>query len=1632
MNGENGDKIKGEKRRSRKKDDREDADLERAQLDRQEGGLEKAPKPEAVRQRLEQALETNEALLKERENLTEQQVSQLESIRMELQELQSSLSESAPVSELNNARDAIKRQQAAMDNFSNELAITKANAAAEGQSASSAAQEPTVPEEKTGEPTPAGAEGEARKSNKEEFEKLRLATQELIDLENPIDNRYRDIEGKMTAKEKAVIEDYAEEKKLKQGHARLKEIEARMHNEENYFPDQAEVDDLLRQERDYFDFFDKQVEKAEQRITQEEASKTEPADKSEPSAAGEIVETEAGQERKEHLQFHLDLAAQNALLESRYFILKYRTNLLPQAEQSRHGSEFQGPYIDVIDYLKKEAEKMWHDRSYEPDKDKIKDAQERAETIISLYEQNFAPAGAAPEPVSEPTAPVEPAPSEPAPKTSAEPDAVKTEPVSEPVVPDEPKTTVEPAPADKIEPPILEPEPVASDISAPDKISGEPVEPVAKKEPPAPETTTAPPAETVHPEAEPTSERLNDLKKNLDNARRELVRAELKKDTTARETAERNYEAARAEFLEVKITEATGERIRLMEERITTEEENKPFLKKLWEGGKKFYRSLDVLNLGRTLREAGALRKYEAKINDSDSKIKVGAKTAWNAVVNIAPSMVSTRTAIGIALFTGGMAIGGVPLAIGAMAFRRGLTGLGGAIGTPEAIRAASRWLGRRDFSKFDTTTGTRKWFHSGEAATRGESEVKAEIKKLSDEELIDALGQFEARAEMDREKLEKDSAYMNLAGEFQERAEAYAKEKKLKEYLENADKDLEEKRKKEKRANLIERGVGAGVGFLLGSVGSYLIFDKPRIEAAEALAAKQEALAHGLKPAAGISESAYGPAKPISAAPGVSESPYGPARSTEVAPGKSEIPYGPRPAGAPEIPQPVEARPLAAAHIEYQGGNSVWKEVENQLAKRMAGQFDSADASTDAQRTWLIDHFKDKVVENPGEYGLPEDVDFNKMSPEQLKNMNWDKLFADSQELKLPSLTEAQQEAIKNYQHEVSVPVDETIKPPSFAEMKAAGDAGVIPTVEPEAASVPVADKAAEVAGLRAQELLAEQEQRVAQLYADLTASEADNNLNIFEKYVRELANHADNEQVGDYLHNYPKDRMAVLLYQDVSKGIEAKYIIESFGDPEKLAGKLRFWDNYLIQNTADFKAGVMTEADGYILDAKGQVVSFEKHGGKWKLFDLQEGNDWKEIKQNRALWPDRSEFTAKQAIKLLELDKNELGKFMPDAHWEVAKDAVEGYQPDADHFASSDWEWRLVDRANNIYEFNRLDAGEPAAAFAQGGLPEGYIRLNPDGTVAESSVSYGDIDVQILDNKRFLPELAAVKPEARDYDFYHSAQQELAKLKQTLSVGSERPVSELTEIMADKMRVAEASIYKIDDKSFTLYGSDRKFIAEYENINEARKALLLVYEEKGLTPPEHAGETYQVWDSKTQAWETKTAAASVPPEAAPKTDVKVGSEYAPAAAEQVVHSSRSELLVLHDIKPDAIAAINKFAEDRVFADGVNPEKIQQVAQMTSETDRAAALSGFSEAENYSYLRYQVKEALDAYLKDPNDSTIGLLRSRVDPQAITERYAQTQTPEVIKAFIQNLENSFREVSSQDALEDIRQLVKKP
>lgn len=71
-----------------------------------------------------------------------------------------------------------------------------------------------------------------------------------------------------------------------------------------------------------------------------------------------------------------------------------------------------------------------------------------------------------------------------------------------------------------------------------------------------------------------------------------------------------------------------------------------------------------------------------------------------------------------------------------------------------------------------------------------------------------------------------------------------------------------------------------------------------------------------------------------------------------------------------------------------FQGGKSVWQEGGKQLLARFGDKFSHLDKAAQEAN---IARLQKAIIADPEEFGLPKNIDFNRMSTADLKNMNWD-----------------------------------------------------------------------------------------------------------------------------------------------------------------------------------------------------------------------------------------------------------------------------------------------------------------------------------------------------------------------------------------------------------------------------------------------------------------------------------------------------------------------------------------------------------------------------------------------------------------------------------------------------------------
>jgi hypothetical protein len=124
-----------------------------------------------------------------------------------------------------------------------------------------------------------------------------------------------------------------------------------------------------------------------------------------------------------------------------------------------------------------------------------------------------------------------------------------------------------------------------------------------------------------------------------------------------------------------------------------------------------------------------------------------------------------------------------------------------------------------------------------------------------------------------------------------------------------------------------------------------------------------------------------------------------------------------------PSIHLNEAVEPFNVGHLEYQGGTSVWGEIKNQLSERemITKALENIGDETEATKTHLIDYLKDEIVSSPEKFGLPKDIDLDKITAEQMKDVKWDDLFSTLKEegaleKALPNLSEeAKQNILDN-----------------------------------------------------------------------------------------------------------------------------------------------------------------------------------------------------------------------------------------------------------------------------------------------------------------------------------------------------------------------------------------------------------------------------------------------------------------------------------------------------------------------------------------------------------------------------------------------------------------------------------------
>jgi hypothetical protein len=89
---------------------------------------------------------------------------------------------------------------------------------------------------------------------------------------------------------------------------------------------------------------------------------------------------------------------------------------------------------------------------------------------------------------------------------------------------------------------------------------------------------------------------------------------------------------------------------------------------------------------------------------------------------------------------------------------------------------------------------------------------------------------------------------------------------------------------------------------------------------------------------------------------------------------------------------------------FSYQGGRSVWGELEKQMAVRYKDDFNGLSENLRMESIKLLEN---RITSDPEAFGLPRDVDFTKMSEAELRAISWDKFFENKEDGAINNLHE-------------------------------------------------------------------------------------------------------------------------------------------------------------------------------------------------------------------------------------------------------------------------------------------------------------------------------------------------------------------------------------------------------------------------------------------------------------------------------------------------------------------------------------------------------------------------------------------------------------------------------------------------
>jgi len=441
------------------------------------------------------------------------------------------------------------------------------------------------------------------------------------------------------------------------------------------------------------------------------------------------------------------------------------------------------------------------------------------------------------------------------------------------------------------------------------------------------------------------------------------------------ETASKEYKEQRDKYIGEKISRMLEEQTELVIAKAENFDKEKGFGKKFYEA----YKKLGQWNLGALLG-----KKFMSKLEkeEGDNKLKRFSKGTAKFLLK----MISVRMGISIGLLGAGLVLGGGIGFTGALAARRVLAGFGTGFGSYDLMKMF----------------GSRKEMKKGMRKEMSEEEIK----KIEVSEITDRMSYFEHEAESsgNSEGLNSET-YKALSKEFKSRIEGEIEGKKVKkkkekiqELIKEADESLEKIKGKERKKEVRRKGIATSIGLFVssGALGSII-----------GLIKGEEALANVVPTEVSADVDSVANVDSLeNVAPAEVAGVDSVANVDSLSVQQEDL-----------IKELTEKSNIATENLDYQGGNSLWNEVRNQLQERTA--FKDLLTDNEAEKTTAINFFKNRIIDNPQEYGLTEGADPDILSSEQLKNIDWDKLLSlEDKEIDkaFPDLTEeAKQNIIEN-----------------------------------------------------------------------------------------------------------------------------------------------------------------------------------------------------------------------------------------------------------------------------------------------------------------------------------------------------------------------------------------------------------------------------------------------------------------------------------------------------------------------------------------------------------------------------------------------------------------------------------------